>query len=79
MSSVTNMITNKLNRAAPSIQPQTDSVSIWDMINSESETNRNNKIKDQLDKLVEKHNIRLNIAKWKISSWNNQPKSTQIN
>ncbi len=41
---------------------------IWDIINSESTEKRNMKISDQINKLMQKHQTRLNIAKWKVSS-----------
>lgn len=43
---------------------------IWDIINSESVVTRNMKIEDQINKLRDKHDIRLNMAKWKVTSWN---------
>lgn len=41
---------------------------IWDIINSESTEKRNMKISDQINKLMQKHQTRLNMAKWKVSS-----------
>lgn len=43
---------------------------IWDIINSESVVTRNMKIEDQINKLRDKHDIRLNMARWKVTSWN---------
>ena len=41
---------------------------VWDIINSENTEKRNMKISDQMNKLLQKHQIRLNMAKWKVSS-----------
>lgn len=52
------------------IQPEANNESIWDIINSESVTTRRMKIADQVNKLRNKHDIRLKMAKWDVSSWN---------
>lgn len=41
---------------------------VWDIINSENTEKRNMKISDQINKLLQKHQTRLNMAKWKVSS-----------
>ena len=72
MSLVRDKIMNSISSNTQNItttQPQAES-SIWDIINSESVTTRNMKISDQIDKLRKKHDIRLNMAKWKVTSWN---------
>lgn len=71
--SLINGIRNKAQNNVPQTTvTQTDIVSdpIGDMINSESVTTRNMKISDQINKLREKHDVRLNMAKGKITSWN---------
>ena len=68
-----NELNNKFKNTSPQTTiTQTNVVSdpIWDMINSESVTTRNMKISDQINKLKEKHTIRLNMAKGKVSSGN---------
>lgn len=68
-----NLITSWFTLQTPKPQ-QTSWVSvsmdtnIWDIINSESTEKRNMKISDQMNKLLQKHQTRLNIAKWKVSS-----------
>lgn len=52
------------------INQEQNAGSIWDMINSERTLIRNNKIADQINLLRDRHNARLNMAKWKVSSWN---------
>lgn len=51
-------------------QNASPSQNIWDIINSESVVTRNMKIEDQINKLRDKHDVRLNMAKWKVTSWN---------
>lgn len=68
-----NDLRNKFQNNVPQTTvSQTSIVSdpIWDMINSESVTTRNMKISDQINKLKEKHDVRLNMAKGKVSSGN---------
>jgi len=61
---------DNLRSKAQSVTPAPqDNSSIWDMINSESATTRNMKIADQINKLRDKHTIRLNMAQWKVTSW----------
>lgn len=54
----------------PTNQAEQNASSIWDLINSERSLIRNNKIAEQINLLRDRHNARLNISKWKISSWN---------
>ena len=61
---------DSLKNKTQSVTPAPQNSSIWDMINSESVTTRNMKIADQINKLRDKHPIRLNMAKWKVTSWN---------
>lgn len=51
-------------------QNTSPSQNIWDIINSESVVTRNMKIEDQINKLRDKHDVRLNMARWKVTSWN---------
>ena len=51
-------------------QNASPSQNIWDIINSESVVTRNMKIEDQINKLRDKHDVRLNMARWKVTSWN---------
>lgn len=69
--SLINGIKNKYQNSNPQTTvSQTSSDPIWDMINSERTTTRNMKIADQINKLREKHDIRLNMAKGKVTSGN---------
>ena len=43
---------------------------IWDIINSETETTRNMSLKNQIDKLLKKHDVRLRMAWGTVSSGN---------
>lgn len=52
------------------ISQEQNAGSIWDVINSERTLIRNNKIAEQINLLRDRHNARLNMAKWKVSSWN---------
>lgn len=51
-------------------QNASPSQNIWDIINSESAVTRNMKIEDQINKLRDRHDVRLNMARWKVTSWN---------
>ena len=59
-----------IKRATAELQNATSSQNIWDIINSEAEAIRNISLKNQIDKLFNKHNVRLNMAWGTVSSWN---------
>ena len=65
-----NDIRSRRQSITTTTQPQASNSSIWDIINSESVTTRKMKVDELVNKLKDRHNIRLKMAAWDISSWN---------